>query len=245
MKSREIIPAGSWMHLAAVYNQSYGLKFDGRTGYLDCGKETTLDISTDLTIQVGVKVEGAGSMGILSRGRLDGQDINQNVPYALFLTSDHKVGFAFQDIDHAVHYCVSNGTVGNAYTEIGVTRERKQAPSPKSEGHPEKIDAWDEISFYINGRRDSTAKYENSNKRTDYDSVLQPVDVGSNSDPLEVGLGFQSKGEEFDEDGLTHKIIKIKDPLTPARFVGVISELSIWNKARTSTEIADPSPFTW
>ena len=73
------------------------------------------------------------------------------MPYALVLTSDHKVGFAFQNIDHAVHYCVSNGTAGTAYTEIGVTRERKQAPPPNSEGHPENIDAWDEISFYIIG----------------------------------------------------------------------------------------------
>ena len=54
MQSREIIPAGSWMHLAAAFIQSYGLKFDGRTGYLDCGKEPRR-IITDLTIQVGLR----------------------------------------------------------------------------------------------------------------------------------------------------------------------------------------------
>ncbi|UBF24983.1 hypothetical protein K9N68_25580 [Kovacikia minuta CCNUW1] len=56
IQSSQTFPTNTWSHLAAVFRQSWGLKFDGTGGYLDCGNDATLDIRRDLTIEVLLKV---------------------------------------------------------------------------------------------------------------------------------------------------------------------------------------------
>jgi hypothetical protein len=58
VKARGTIPSGRWTHLAAAFDQAYGLQFDG-SDTLDCGNDTTLDISQDLTIEAFLMVGAA------------------------------------------------------------------------------------------------------------------------------------------------------------------------------------------
>jgi hypothetical protein len=48
---------GEWTHLAAVYDASNALRLDGQ-GYVDCGKDSTLDITQTLTVEAWVTREG-------------------------------------------------------------------------------------------------------------------------------------------------------------------------------------------
>ena len=94
----------------------------------------------------------------------------------------------------------------------------------------EKVEAWDLISFFIKGQPSGTIKYEDSTSKKDSDRLRQPVDVGNSNNPLEIGTGFQVNAKKLDGGGSTF--------LFQAPFTGIISELSIWNKALTSSEIA-------
>ena len=58
VKARGITPAGNWTHLAAAFDQAYGLQFDGGDT-LDCGNDTTLDINQDLTIEAFLMIGAA------------------------------------------------------------------------------------------------------------------------------------------------------------------------------------------
>ncbi|MGK7940922.1 MAG: LamG-like jellyroll fold domain-containing protein [Crocosphaera sp.] len=74
VESETPLPLNSWQHLAAVFNQSYGIQFNG--GYLKCGKAAFLNISQDLTIEIFLKTgELSQKQGLISKGKLkDGTD---------------------------------------------------------------------------------------------------------------------------------------------------------------------------
>ncbi len=111
---------GSWTHLAATYDQSYALAFSG--GHVDCGNDTTLDLSQDLTIEVFFRYSG-GSGGLISRGMLD-DGRGQDVPYALYLDNG-RLGFAFENVDHENCAFVSDSILEqDTFHRVAVTREQ-------------------------------------------------------------------------------------------------------------------------
>ncbi|MBL7796500.1 MAG: LamG domain-containing protein, partial [Saprospiraceae bacterium] len=60
VQSKNIFPAGNWTHVSAVFMQNYGLKFSGNNAFLDCGKDETLNLNGDLTLEVFLKPEQFG-----------------------------------------------------------------------------------------------------------------------------------------------------------------------------------------
>jgi hypothetical protein len=219
VQSQSFLPTNTWSHLAATFRQSYGLEFDGKGGYLDCGKDATLDISHDLTIEVFLQVTNlSGGNSILSRGRFSDGTNEQNVPYALFIGADGRIGFSFENTKHETKTYYSNGAINIQFCKIAITRKREQTQEPKKNTSGNvigaKITAWDTITFYINGSASGTFKYESTQNTSD--DVRQPIDVGSSNQPLEIGRGFNST----------------------ATFQGTISEVRIWNTAREQKNIA-------
>jgi hypothetical protein len=96
LKSKESAPMAQWHHLSAVYNQSYALQFKGN-GFLECNHNPTLDLDRDLSIEVFLQVGSLNQrQGILTKGKL-GDGTTQNVPYSLYLDTDGKIAFAFED----------------------------------------------------------------------------------------------------------------------------------------------------
>jgi hypothetical protein len=206
---REITPAGSWTHLAAVYKQAYGLWFDGTDDYLDCGNDTTLDISQDLTIEVFLKIETINRRQlILRRGLFEDGGAGQHVPYSLLLNASNQLEFSFEDVNGGVHPYTS-GVLNAGFHTVAVTRARKtQQKTTGTEKDPSvKITAWDEITFYIDGLTSGSYKYESTQPETD--TFRQPVDVGNSNKPMIIGENLN----------------------------GIITEARVWNMARAAGDI--------
>jgi hypothetical protein len=129
-QSTQPITGTGWEHLAAVYNQSYGLKFQSsEKDYLDCGNNSTLNLQ-DLTIEVILQLDDLSKRcGIVSKGTLDFGEPEQNLPYALY-TEDETVVFVFED------------DVGNQYeSRCAVTKAARLAEATKLEAEATKLEA--------------------------------------------------------------------------------------------------------
>ena len=62
------IPAGAWTHLAATFQQFYGIQC-AVGGYLDAGDSNSLNLSRDVTIEAGVRLDDMSAPhGIVTRG---------------------------------------------------------------------------------------------------------------------------------------------------------------------------------
>ncbi|MFM7577405.1 MAG: LamG-like jellyroll fold domain-containing protein, partial [Microcystaceae cyanobacterium] len=198
LKSKELVPMAQWHHLAAVYNQSYALQFKGN-GFLECDHNPTLDLDRDLSIEVFLQVGSLNQrQGILTKGKLaDGT--TQNVPYSLYLDTDGKIAFAFEDKQGRSYVYKSREAlqVGQFY-KIAVTRQHQT--EVKNQGSPEApstiVNQWADIRFYISQR---AAGYE----------TYKGADLDRNSQKLEIGKTYQGS--------------------QPSYFQGIISEIRLWN----------------
>ncbi|MEB3192238.1 MAG: LamG-like jellyroll fold domain-containing protein, partial [Snowella sp.] len=198
LKSKELVPMAQWHHLAAVYNQSYALQFKGN-GFLECDHNPTLDLDRDLSIEVFLQVGSLNQrQGILTKGKLaDGT--TQNVPYSLYLDTDGKIAFAFEDKQGKSYVYKSREAlqVGQFY-KIAVTRQHQT--EVKNQGSAEVpnviVNQWADIRFYISQR---AAGYE----------TYKGADLDRNSQKLEIGKTYQGS--------------------QPSYFQGIISEIRLWN----------------
>lgn len=211
IKSESELPCDSWQHLAAVFNQSYGLDFNG--GYLKCGKERSLNISQDLTIEIFLKTSTISQkQGLISKGQLqDGTD--EDVPYALFIDRDRKLVFAFEDKNHQYYqYKATTSLSNNSFQKIALVRKRGQKTQENKEtksfvvnGESVTMDTvasvdfekWDDIKFYIDNSAAGNYRFEG--------------EVGTNEQQLEIGRVVSSSKESY--------------------FPGIMSEVRVWNKA--------------
>ena len=209
--SEKDLPWKNWQHLAAVFNQSYGLEFNG--GYLKCGTETSLNINQDLTIEIFLELDNSNQkQGLIGKGHLeDGTD--RDVPYALYIDTDSKLVFAFEDKNHEYHQYKSTTALDrNSFHKIALTRKRGQTTRENQEtqtievnGESYTFDAvtsvdfeqWDDIQFYIDGNQAGNYRFEGQ--------------AGSSEQELEIGRLSLSGDRIY--------------------FSGILSEVRIWNKA--------------
>ena len=200
-----------WAHLAAVYNQSYAVKFDGTDDYLSCNHNPALDISQDLTIEAFLKLEDLSQpRGIITKGKLeDGTD--QQVPYSLYVNTDGKLVFAFEDKEGELHsYESTTALQARTFYRIAVTRKHELETEDK--GTPQApnvvVKQWTDIRFYIGTL--STDKTRYSINEAGYHKYTGS-DPGSSNQALEIGR-TQKADEEY-------------------WFKGEMSEVRIWNQA--------------
>jgi len=198
LKSKEAVPMAQWHHLCAVYNQSYALQFKGNSS-LECDHNPTLDLDQDLTIETFLQIDVLGQrQGILTKGKL-GDGTSQNVPYCLYIDTDGKIAFAFEDKQGKSYIYKSSEAlrVGEFY-KIAVTRQHQT--EVKNQGTTEVpnviVNQWADIRFYINQK---VAGYE----------IYKGADLDRNSQKLEIGKTYQG--------------------LQPTYLQGVMSEIRLWN----------------
>lgn len=209
VQAKEPFAAGSWTHLAAAYNQSYALKFDG-SSYLDCGADSTLDIAGDMTIEVFLQAANQNPLGILSKGKID-DGTEDNSPCTLYADDSNRIVFAFEDVENGNHVFTSeaNAFRRGYFTRLAVTRKQQVVTTEQRDGSGNltgtTVEQWHDIKFYK--KNDAGAmvacgagKYEGP-------------EIGSSSSPFEIGRAFLPGFIE-------------------GRFKGVISEVRIWNLAR-------------
>ncbi|MEB3122788.1 MAG: LamG-like jellyroll fold domain-containing protein [Snowella sp.] len=198
LKSKESAPLAQWHHLSAVYNQSYALQFKGN-GFLECDHNPTLDLDRDLSIEVFLQVGSLNQrQGILTKGKLE-DGTTQNVPYSLYLDTDGKIAFAFEDKKGKSYVYKSREAlqVGQFY-KIAVTRQHQiEVKNQGSAQAPDVIvNQWADIRFYI------------AQKAAGYD-IYKGADLDRNSQKLEIGRTYQGS--------------------QPNYFQGFISEVRLWN----------------
>ena len=252
-QSQTAIAGSDWQHLAAIYNQSYALQFQGQD-YLTCTHNPTLDIDRDLTIEAFVQVTQLQDMGILAKGKL-----GSGIPYALYLTSSGQVRFAFDDKDRQTHEYETdpNSISGNSLYKIAVTK-RQQVKTVKQTLPGFEVSDIETTPSGVTSNRDQI----DDSMRADYlagqkAANTQPSDVAAGPVALPPGGSVQYQLEVViyvnDDAVFSKKLDKKVDAsnsdapveigkVTKADnqelyFQGAISEVRLWNQVRDKTEI--------
>ncbi|WP_017299436.1 LamG-like jellyroll fold domain-containing protein [Nodosilinea nodulosa] len=160
VQAPQTIAAGNWNHLAAVFNQSYGVQLDGQPAtFLDAGKDLTLDINRDLTLEVAFQVNDLSQpRALLTKGKISTtEDPEQRVPYALYLNPAGRAVFAFEDVQGNKHLFVSEPIANpTAFHTVTVSRKRNTITNPvrNNDGQQTGVDivSWDVIQFFVDGQ---------------------------------------------------------------------------------------------
>jgi hypothetical protein len=185
-QSKELASSGQWNHVAAVYNQSYALKFRGN-GSLACDHNPTLDLDRDLTIEAFLQVDNfSQTRGILTKGKF-GDGTRGNVPYSLSIETDGKITFAFEDKTGAGYIYKSNTALeAGKFYKIAVTRQHQI--ETKNQGTSEApqivVSQWADIRFYINQKEVGYHTYKDS-------------EVDCNTHKLEIGKIYRGSSPSY------------------------------------------------
>ncbi|MBW4526735.1 MAG: LamG domain-containing protein [Phormidium tanganyikae FI6-MK23] len=200
-----------WVHLAAVFNQSYALRFNGRADWVDCGSDVTLDITGDLTIEAFIcAADLSRRQGILRKGKL-----GDGMPYALSLNFG-QLQFAFEDENSTLQTFTTTATTAtltpNRFYKVAVTRERVKPTVPDDSGDsnsPAKLPKFSTkqsylVKFYIQGiGLISSSTYEDASPR---------------SSSLTCAIA-----EKINDEG--------------TNFQGDIAEVRVWSAARSEKDL--------
>ncbi|GLF99601.1 LamG domain-containing protein [Streptomyces yaizuensis] len=224
--SREIYPCGEWAHLAAVYEQSWALRFEGGA-WAETPHEDRLDVTGDLTIEVFASIDStAGRQGLVSKGAL-GDGTGDSVPYQLSLLAGGKLEFAFEEPGATTVRYTSASTLTTGFHRIAVVRKAgratKEVKQPRTfrttgaDGQPktetaevtERVDVeeWYDIRFVVDGQDFGSFRHNGPGPR-------------GNDGPLEIG--------------------RAREGTTAHGLTGTIGEVRIWGRARDTDRIGIP-----
>ncbi len=221
VKTTALNSVQQWQHIAAVFQQSYALKFNGAEDVVNCGNDITLDIPEDLTIEAFIRLDSLTEpQAILTKGKID-DGTEQDCAYSLYVDRDGQLVFAFEDKNHGNHFWYPASSKlriapGYAYrvavtrtynTEVKVTDDRQT-----------NVKTWFDLRFYAS--REGAAVEEASSDPY-YGSF------GTNNQPLELGQGVARVGNS-------------SDTTKPCHLNGEISEVRIWNRSLPAAEVCKP-----
>ena len=207
------VPGGTWTHVAATFNQHYGVQVAAGS-YLDAGDAESLDLSRDLTIEAGIRIDDLRAPhGIITRGVLD-DGTQDNVPYALWVATDGSLVLAFEDKAHGIHQFSSDPGVlaPGTFRRIGVTRRHNvqvDTTNAGPKGGTAVVSSWDDIAFHADGVQVGAVQR--------YDGP----DVGSSQGTTLIGRAFGPRSAAM---GLR----------------GSLSEVRLWSAAREAAVIGAP-----
>lgn len=249
LRSKQVLPAGNWAHLAAVCVQDLGLKFDGESGFLDCGKEESLNLNADLTLEVFLHADAANATdwgagyAILSKGKID-DGTTQNTPYALSVNANGQIVFSYENVLGANISFVSTAKLeANKPHRVTVTRRVKTKSLNKSGDISLFTFGWHEIAFHIDDLAVETRNslFDHARANDILTELLKP------SPSFDAVLGFVTAaalaalggvGRFVVADiGRSNQPLRVGSDYRNPLFNGVISELRIWNVARERADI--------
>jgi len=205
VQSRDFVPGSTWSHLAVTFAQSYGVHTGGGGAHLDCGGGDTLNLSADLTIDVGVTLDDtSGPHGLVSRGVLapDGGD---DAPYNLSADIGGTIVFAYKDNDGTIQ-SVASGPLLTAGSFHRVTVTRKHGTDVTKPADLAKVDvktivkSWDDIVIYLDGTE--VARRNETRPR-----------MGGSADSTRIGRSWLADGRRAD-------------------LRGALAEVRLWSVAR-------------
>ncbi|QDY81389.1 LamG domain-containing protein [Streptomyces qinzhouensis] len=224
--SREVYPAGQWAHLAAVYEESWALRFNG-SSWAETPDADALDLTEDLTIEVFAQIDLTGlRQGIVSKGLL-GDGESGSTPYQFSILPGGKLEFAFEEPGSVIRRYTSTTSVTNGFHRLAVVRKAGKSTEEvrgtknitykdqdgtnqtKTVDVVDRVDTktWDDIVFVIDGTEAGTGRYTGPGPR-------------GNDGPLEIGRARQGSSVHF--------------------FWGAIGEVRIWARARDTAQLGTP-----
>ncbi len=221
----EAIVSHSWHHFAAVYNQSYALKFEG-DDFGDAGNESMLNISEDLTIEAFVKLDSLGRKhGIVSKGVMDNGG-EGSVPYAFYIDETGKLVLSFEDEDGENYsYSSSSSVTAGVFIRVAVVRKIGK----------EKIE-----------KTGTTAiKYKDDKgvEKTRNVTTIESIDFKENSDvrffidSVDAGSSTHTGKKPIGNNGSLYLGQSYIANQQRTQFQGTISEIRIWNVARPVSDV--------
>lgn len=228
VQSKETFPAGNWAHFAAVFQQNYGLKFNGINTYLNCGNDESLNIGADLTIEAFLRPAAhfIGGSSILRRDT-DGSG-NNKIPYSLDFDFAGRLVFSFEDRDGNLQTFTSSAiATPNQSTRVAVTRKRESRTYKLSDNETKTL-GWHTIGLHI-GSVSETFIYafdENTKKAVEELKKTSP-------DAAKIRAASDRVPDIGRSSGTTY-IGRNKFSFC---FNGIISEVRVWNKAREKSDI--------
>ncbi|MFL0021367.1 LamG-like jellyroll fold domain-containing protein [Streptomyces sp. NBUL23] len=224
--SREVYPAGQWAHLAAVYEESWALRFNG-SSWTETPDADALDLTEDLTIEVFAQIDSTGiRQGLVSKGQLgDGQ--GGSTPYQFSIIPGGQLEFAFEEPGSVIRRYTSTTAVTGGFHLLAVVRKAGKSTEEikgtknitykdengtnqtKTVDVIDRVDTktWDDIVFVIDGTEVGTGRYTGPGPR-------------GNNGPLEIGRARQGSSARY--------------------FWGTIGEVRLWAKARDTAQLGNP-----
>ncbi|MQS38875.1 LamG domain-containing protein, partial [Streptomyces katsurahamanus] len=225
-QSRDLYRCGEWAHLAAVYEQSWALRFESGA-WAETPEADALDITEDLTIEVFAAIDAIGvRQGLVSKGVL-GSGEEGSVPYQLAVNADGKLEFAFEEPGQVIRRYTSASPLTAGFRRIAVVRKggstTEESKTPKQISYTDadkvqrtmtvdvvdKVTAkkWDDIRFVVDGTETGVIRYNGPGPR-------------GNNGPLMIG--------------------RVVEGATASPLKGTVGEVRIWNTARDSQELGQP-----
>jgi hypothetical protein len=206
-----------WVHLAAVFNQSYALRFNGNSDRVECGSDITLDITGDLTIEAFIQTtDMSRKQGILRKGKL-----GDGMPYALSLNQNH-LEFAFEDENGTLRTFKSNDAIRltpNTFYKVAVTRERAKPTIPDDSGDSS----------------DSGKPPKFSTKQSYLVKLyIQGMKLAGSPDHL---VGSSTYADASPRSSNASCVIAEKISDESVNFRGDIAEVRVWNAARPERDL--------
>ncbi len=238
VRSKNILPAGNWAHLAAVYVQDYSLKFNGNWAYLDCGNDESLNINADLTIEAFLTLSSAQQTHqryIIKRGP-SGESRRTGTAkeaYALYTRIGGKLVFRFQDEAGEKQEFVSSAPVQtDTPLRIRVTRKLESVVYDNGANELPITFNYYRITFYIGDKAPEEFWY------------AVDEDTRAAAEAYDKGQANRSKIGKASQD--TPEIARTDSPtLIGYYFEGILNEVSIWNEARKPQEESRNGLVSW
>jgi len=223
VQTKPILKPTEWYHLAASFNQSYGLEFEDDRDQVNCGNEITLDLAQDLTIEATINIANLSQpRGILTKGKMN--DDEQASTYALYVDENGFLVLTFEDKESRNVFLSSKAGFiekGKTY-RIGVTRRKRVVTHDSGE-----VEEWYEIYFF---KKEHGKEHEYVPARKYVPGNVPDIGnkytgtIGSGNGPLTIGKAYSLSSQGIEA----------------CHFRGEISEVRLWNTALPEQELGKP-----
>ncbi|GLF95112.1 LamG domain-containing protein [Streptomyces yaizuensis] len=238
--SRDAWPPGQWDHLAAVYEQSWALRFEG-AAWAETPDADQLDITGDLTIEVFVSIDSTATrQGLLSKGRLaDGAD--GSVPYQLSLLPGGKLEFAFEEPGPVVRRFQTATAISAGFHRIGVVRK---AGSTTQEVKGKKSFPITDASGNTTNQEFDVVERVDVAEWQDIRVVVDGTELALDTSTPLLGVTLPERGRYTGPGPRGNsgalEIGRTRDGDTVYGLTGTVGEVRIWGKARENNQLGTP-----
>ncbi|MGW1975678.1 LamG-like jellyroll fold domain-containing protein [Streptomyces sp. NPDC001889] len=218
-------PIGEWSHLAAVYEQSWGLRLDG-SSWAETQDADQLDLTEDLTIEVFATIDAVGTrQGLVSKGQLG--DSAGSVPYQFSVLPGGRLEFAFEEPGPSVRRYTSSTAITPGFHRLAVVRRGGKSMEQ------------------IKGNKEFTYKDADGKEKTQTVEVIDRVDTKTWDDIVfvadgqEIGTGrYTGPGPRGNDGSLEIGRARTTSAVHP--LTGTLGEVRIWSRARDTAQIGTP-----